>query len=192
MCTALSQGFTVADAAHMTGINTGIPLPSIKRETNLSMVYDRERMRREDAVYAEHKKAVAAGEKRVLRMTSTGELHSYPADEIGFTPGRGQAQVSTWWGMGILMIIMMFGLVAGVWLFQRPLWDGNLPEWGALWLIGFAGFLTLYTFNLARDEYRATQLRKLRRSPKPSSGGSVDINLLELGQNRGDQPGVSR
>ena len=60
------------------------------------MVYDRERERRNDAVYAEHKRAVAAGEKRVLRTTSTGELHSYPGDEIGFSPGRGQTQVSTW------------------------------------------------------------------------------------------------
>jgi len=156
------------------------------------MVYDRERMRREDAVYAEHKKAVAAGEKRVLRKTSTGELHSYPADEIGFTPGSGHAQVSTWWGMGILMVVMVLILAAGVWLFQRPLWEGNPPEWGALWLIGFAGLMTLYTFNLARDEYRATKLRKLRGSPKPSSSGRVDVNLLELGQKRPDQPGASR
>lgn len=113
------------------------------------MVYDRERMRREDAVYAEHKKAVAAGEKRVLRTTSTGEVHSYPADEIGFTPGRGQVQVSTWWGMGVITIVLGLALIVGIWLFQRPLWEGGLPDWGALWLIGFAGLMTLYTFNLA-------------------------------------------
>jgi hypothetical protein len=156
------------------------------------MVYDREQFEREDAVYAEHKEAVAAGEKRVLRKTSTGELHSYPADEIGFTPGSGHAQVSTWWGMGIIMMIMMIGLVVGVWLFQRPLWEGGPPEWGALWLIGFAGLMTLYTFNLARDEYRATKLRKRRGSPKPSSSGRVDINLLELGQKRPEWPDTSR
>ncbi|MFP5311324.1 MAG: hypothetical protein ACLGH7_02770 [Actinomycetes bacterium] len=158
----------------------------------MSMIYDRERMRREDAVYAEHKKAVAAGEKRVLRKTSTGELHSYPADEIGFTPGNGQAQVSTWWGMGILMVVSAIMLFTGVWLFQRPLWEGNPPEWGALWLIGMTGFFTPYAFFLARDEYKATQLRKLRGSPKPSSSGSVDINLLELGQDNPDTPGHSR
>ena len=156
------------------------------------MVYDREQFEREDAVYAEHKEAVAAGEKRVLRKTSTGELHSYPADEIGFTPGSGHAQVSTWWGMGIIMMIMMIGLVVGVWLFQRPLWEGGPPEWGALWLIGSAGLMTLYTFNLARDEYRATKLRKRRGSPKPSSSGRVDINLLEMGQKRPERPDTSR
>ncbi|WP_422759014.1 hypothetical protein [Paenarthrobacter sp. C1] len=125
-----------------------------------------------------------AGEKRVLRKTSTGELHSYPADEIGFTPGRGHAQVSTWWGMGVLTLVMVLLLAAGVWLFQRPLWEGDTPDWGALWLIGFVSLMSLYTFKLARDEYKATQLRKLRGSPKPSSSGSVDINLLELGQDR--------
>jgi hypothetical protein len=156
------------------------------------MVYDRERMQREDAVYAEHKKAVAAGEKRVLRKTSTGQLHSYAADEIGFTPGSGHAQVSTWWGMGIIMIVMGLGLISGLWLFQRPLWEGGGPAWGALWLIGFSGLMTLSTFNLARDEYKATQLRKRRGSPKPSSSGSVDINLLELAQDHRDQPDASR
>ena len=156
------------------------------------MIYDRERMRREDAVYAEHKKAVAAGEKRVLRKTSTGELHSYPADEIGFTPGNGHAQVSTWWGMGILMLFSAIMLMTGVWLFQRPLWEGNPPQWSAMWIIGLTGFFTPYAFFLARDEYRATQLRKLRGSPKPSSSGRVDINLLELNRDRPDQPGASR
>ena len=70
------------------------------------MIFYSEQERRNDAVYAEHKKAVAAGEKRVLRTTSTGELHSYPGDEIGFTPGRGQAQVSTWWGMAIICAVL--------------------------------------------------------------------------------------
>ena len=145
------------------------------------MVRDRERERRQDAVYAEHKKAVAAGEKRVLRKTSTGELHSYPNDEIGFTPGRGHAQVSTWWGMGILMVFSGVLFIVGCWLLQRPLWEGEGPDGGALWIIGISGFSTPYAFNLARDEYRATQRRKRRGSPKPGTG-NVDINLLEPGQ----------
>lgn len=145
------------------------------------MVYNRERERRNDAVYAEHKSAVAAGKKRVLRKTSTGELHSYSADEIGFSPGRGQAQVSTWWGMGILMVFSGIMFIGGCWLFQLPLWEGEGPEWVAMWVIGLSGFFTPYAYTLARDEYRATQLRKRRGSPKPGTG-NVDINLLELGQ----------
>ena len=156
------------------------------------MVFYSEQERRNDAVYAEHKRALATGEKRVLRTTSTGEPHSYPGDEIGFTPGRGQAQVSTWWGMGILMVVSGTILLASLWLFLHPLWEGKRPEWGALWPIGISGFFTPYAFILARDEYRATQLRKRRGSPKPGTSGAVDINLLELGQEHPDQPGTSR
>ncbi|WP_460667968.1 hypothetical protein [Kocuria himachalensis] len=56
------------------------------------MVYDPERARRNDAVYAEHQQALAAGEKRVLRTTATGELHSYANDEIGFTPAQARSR----------------------------------------------------------------------------------------------------
>ncbi|MGO4435656.1 hypothetical protein AB4Y88_20945, partial [Paenarthrobacter sp. RAF9] len=79
------------------------------------MSFDRERERRNDDVYAEHKEALARGEKRVLRKTDTGELHSYPADEIGFSPGRGQVQVRSWWGMGILAAVMgLLVILSGV------------------------------------------------------------------------------
>lgn len=145
------------------------------------MAYDRERDRRDDAVYAEHKQAVAVGEKRVLRRTSTGELHSYPGDEIGFTPGRGHAQVSTWWGMGIHAVFAVLMFLFGCLLFVLPALNGEgRLFWGALWVIGLVGFFVPYAFNLARHEYRATQLRKRRGSPKPGTG-NVDISLFELG-----------
>lgn len=147
------------------------------------MVYDRERERRDDAVYAEHKVAVAKGEKRVLRRTSTGELHSYPGDEIGFTPGRGQAQVSSWWGMAILSAFGCLGFVASVAMFLSPLLQGTGPSWGALWVVGLAGFLAWYGFNLSKDEYKAMRLRKQRGAPKPGPG-YVDVDLLELGRPR--------
>jgi hypothetical protein len=69
-------------------------------------VFDSERERRNDAVYAEHREALSRGEKRLLRKTATGELHSYAGDEIGFSPGRGQAQVRTWWGMSIVSAVL--------------------------------------------------------------------------------------
>ena len=134
------------------------------------MVFDRERERRNDAVYAEHKEALARGEKRVLRKTSTGELHSYASDEIGFSPGRGQVQVRTWWGMGILAALMGL-LFVGSWvLLLMPLGKGEQPFWGALFLTGMAGLGAWYTLGLARDEYRAAKLRKERGAPQPGGG----------------------
>ncbi|CAN7214310.1 hypothetical protein LJR078_000730 [Arthrobacter sp. LjRoot78] len=152
------------------------------------MFYTSEQERRNDAVYAEHKRAVAAGEKRVLRTTSTGELHSYPGEEIGFTPGRGQAQVSTWWGMAIICTFMGLMFLGSLVMLIVTLLQGH-GEWGALFPILLGAFGFLYAFALSRDEYRASQLRKRRGSPKPGTSGRVDINLLELGQkHRDEQP----
>jgi hypothetical protein len=133
----------------------------------LAVVYDRERERRNDAVYADHKDALARGEKRVLRRTDTGELHSYAGDEIGFSPGRGQAQVSTWWGMGIVTAVLGLLFVASWVILLMPLQKGEPPFWGALFLTALAGFGSWFTFGLAADEYRATRLRKERGVPKP-------------------------
>jgi hypothetical protein len=155
------------------------------------MIYDRERERRNDAVYAEHKMAVAAGEKRVLRTTSTGELHSYPGDEIGFTPGRGHAQVSTWWGMAIICTFMALMFIASLAMLTVTLLQGR-GEWGVLFPILLGAFGFLYALRLSRDEYRASRLRKLRGSPKPGSSANVDINLLERGQKRSDHPDTAQ
>lgn len=151
------------------------------------MIFYSEQERRNNAVYTEHKKAVAAGEKRVLRTTSTGELHSYPGDEIGFTPGRGQAQVSTWWGMAIICTVMGLLFLGSLAMLAVTLLQGR-GEWSALFPILLGAFGFLYAFRLSRDEHRASQLRKRRGSPKPGTSGRVDINLLELGQkNREEQ-----
>jgi hypothetical protein len=137
------------------------------------MVYDPERARRNDAVYAEHQQALAAGEKRVLRTTATGELHSYANDEIGFTPGAGQVQVSTWWGMGIVTAVLGLLFVLSFFILLAPMAQDRPPYWGALFVSALAGFLAWYCFLLARDEYRATQLRKERGVPKPGISGHL-------------------
>lgn len=137
------------------------------------MVYDREREQLNDAVVAEHQRAVAAGEKRVLRTTATGEFHSYAADEIGFTPGRGQLQVSTWWGMGIVTLVLGMGFVFSWVLLLAPLAKNEPPFWGALFLTVLAGLLGRYTFGMARDEYRATRVRQERGVPKPGRSGRL-------------------
>ncbi len=134
-----------------------------------------DRKRHNEAVYAEHQAAVAAGEKRVLRNTSTGELHSYPADEIGFTPGAGQAQVSTWWGMAIVATGAALLCIFSIVLLLAPLAQGQGPMWTALVLTALGGSVTIYTVSMSRLEYRAMRLRKLRGSPRPSPSGRADI-----------------
>ena len=127
---------------------------------------DRELERRNDAVRAEHKAAVARGEKRVLRKTATGELHSYAGDEIGFTPSTNQ-QVRTWWGMGIVAAFMWL-LFLGSWLLLfAPLPQGDGPAWGALFPIAMGGLGGWYSLRLARAEYRAAKVRKQRGVPEP-------------------------
>ena len=132
-----------------------------------------DRQQRDDVTRAEHQQALARGEQRVLRTTATGELHSYAADEIGFTPGRGHAQVSTWWGMGIVTTVLWAGFAFSWVLLLAPGGDGGRPFWGALFLMVLAGLLGWYTLGLARDEYRAARLRKERGIPKPGTSGRL-------------------
>ena len=134
------------------------------------MTFDRERERRNDDVYAEHKGALARGEKRVLRRTDTGELHSYPADEIGFSPGRGQAPVRSWWGMGILTTVLGLLVILSLVVLLGPMGRGEQPFWGALFHTAPGGFGAWYTFGMARDEYQAKRLRKERHVPEPGAG----------------------
>jgi hypothetical protein len=139
------------------------------------VVYDPERERRNDAVYAEHKQAVARGEKRVLRTTAAGELHSYAGDEIGFTPGAGQPQVSTWWGMGIVAAVLGLLFVFSSAMFLTPVVQGRPPVWSALFAIALGGLGAWYTLGLARDEYRATKVRKERGAPEPGTSGRLPM-----------------
>jgi hypothetical protein len=128
------------------------------------------RWRQDQAVTAEHEEAVARGEKRVLRTTKTGLLHSYPADEIGFTPGSGQTQVRTWWGMALLAVLMaLITLGSVVGMFLVPMSRGHGPQWVGLFLVAMGGLFTWYAVRLARAEYRASKVRKVRGSPEPGA-----------------------
>ncbi|SEB75379.1 hypothetical protein [Arthrobacter woluwensis] len=132
------------------------------------MAFSNDRERHNDEVIREHKAALARGEKRVLRHTKDQGLRSYPADEIGFSPGRGHPQVSTWWGMGILFTFMvLLGLGTLVVLFV-VLANGGPAPWGILVVTAFAALLSWYFFGMARDEYRARKLRRNRGTPEPS------------------------
>lgn len=147
------------------------PIPS--NHEDAPMVDDPEREQRNDAAWAEHKQAMARGEKRVLRTTATGQLHSYAGDEIGFTPGRGQAQVSTWQGMVIVTAVPGLLFAFSTVTLLAPVVQGQQPYWGALFLMALAGLGAWYTFGLARDEYRAANLRKARSTPEPGTSGHL-------------------
>lgn len=131
------------------------------------MVYDNDRKQRNDEVYAEHKAALARDEKRILQTTTAGELHSYREDEIGFLAGRGTPQVRTWWGMGILFWLMVLLGLGTLVVVLLPLARGGSAPWGVLFVTVLAGLLGWFFFGLARDEYRATKVRRSRGTPDP-------------------------
>jgi hypothetical protein len=132
-----------------------------------------ERDRRAAAVRAEHEQALARGEQRVLCTTAAGDLHSYPDEEIGFTPGSGHPQVSTWWGMGILTVVMGLLFVLSWFILLAPTASEDRPYWPATFLVALSGLLGWYTYALARDEYLASRLRRERGAPRPGSSGSL-------------------
>lgn len=133
------------------------------------MDHELSRLSQDEAVSVEHHEAVARGERRVLRTTGDGRLHSYPADEIGFTPGRGQAQVRTWWGMAVLAAVMALLALFSVVILLAPMGQGSGPEWRALFLLVMGGLGTWYCVVLARAERRAGRVRRERGSPEPGA-----------------------
>ncbi len=78
--------------------------------------------------------------------------------------------------MGILAVVAAILTVFSVVMLLAPLGQGQSPMWGgALFLTAGGGAFTFYALTLSRQEYRATQLRKLRGgSPKPNSTGRAD------------------
>jgi hypothetical protein len=122
----------------------------------------------DEEVWQWHKQALAAGQRRVLSRTMTGELHSYAKDEIGFRrngPGNG---VSTLRGLLVVTAVMTaFGIMttamaAGAW---SP--DGK-PAWGFLMLSAFAAAMVWWGLHCAVSEIKAKKIRKQRGLPTPS------------------------
>jgi len=128
----------------------------------------RELEQRNDAIHAEHRAAVTAGVQRVLRLTRTGELHSYLPDEIGLEPRGSTREVTSWWGLSILAVF--FGaLFAASWLIIFvPVAEGHAPAWGGLVVTLMSAPAALYTASLARTQHRARAVRRRRGAPEPS------------------------
>ncbi|HKT57626.1 MAG TPA: hypothetical protein VJR25_12710 [Microbacterium sp.] len=119
----------------------------------------------------DHRAAIARGEKRTLLRTTDGRLWSYAPDELGFRRD-GFMQVRTWWGVGIIALVMFAGLVLSAYLFVQPgLADGKpgwTPFWGALWLTAVALLLLVVSLRYMLRELRARRIRRERGVPEPA------------------------
>ncbi|MBM7516916.1 hypothetical protein [Nocardioides nitrophenolicus] len=125
--------------------------------------------RRNDTTHAEHRAALARGEERVLRLTRTGELHSYLPDEIGLEPRGTGREVTSWWGLAIMTTLFGALFVASWLVILGPVVrDGDPPYWGGLALTALSGALGGWTLLLAREQYRARAVRRRRGAPEPS------------------------
>jgi len=133
------------------------------------MMYDPERERRDDAVRAEHEKAVAAGEKKVLMRTRDGQLHSYARDEIGIVPAGSHVKITSAPGMALLAAFFVVVAVFTVALVVAPTSQGQDPMWSALWLTAGTLAFAVYAGRLARAEVRARRVRRARGVPAPST-----------------------
>ncbi|GAA3662764.1 hypothetical protein GCM10022237_23280 [Nocardioides ginsengisoli] len=132
------------------------------------MVDRRELEQRNDAIHAEHRAAVARGEERVLRLTRTGELHSYRPDEIGLGPVTAGIQVTSWWGLAILTAFFVAMFVASWLVVLVPVARGGSPAWGGLAMTALSAPLGIFTAHLSREQYRARRTRQARGLPEPS------------------------
>ncbi len=122
----------------------------------------------DETVAAEHRAAVLRGEDRFLRLTRTGELHSYLADEIGL-PARGSGrEVTSWWGLTILTVLFAVLFVGSWTIILLPLATGESPAWIGLLPAALGAGMGLFTGSLARMQFRARRVRISRGVPEPS------------------------
>ena len=131
------------------------------------MIDHAERSRRDEDTWQWHRQALAAGQRRVLSRTLSGELHSYAIDEIGFRrhgPGNG---VSTLWGLVVVTSVMaVFGIMTIVMAAGVLSPDGR-PAWGFLVLAAFAAGMTWWGIRCASAEIKARKIREQRGVPTP-------------------------
>lgn len=129
----------------------------------------RELEARNDAIYAEHRAIVARGEKRVLRTTRTGLLHSYRPDEIGLGPASTGREVTTWWGLSILTACFAAIFAASWAIVLVPVSRGDGPAWAGLVVTAMGGLGAAYTGHLTIIQLRARRVRRRRGAPEPGT-----------------------
>jgi hypothetical protein len=133
----------------------------------------RELEQRNDAIHAEHRAAVARGEERVLRLTRTGELHSYRPDEIGLGPAT-TTQATSWWGLAILTAFFAAMFAASWLIILLPAARGGSPAWAGLAVTALSAPMGWLTGHLSVEQYRARRTRRARGVPEPSDSPVPD------------------
>jgi hypothetical protein len=122
----------------------------------------------DDQVRADHKQALARGEKRVLFRTVEGRLHSYGKDELGVVTASSHPQVRS--AAGFLAMAVFFAAVAvfSILLIAGPTSRGEDPMWGALVLTVAGAGGVLYAVRMAGVARKAKRLRAERGIPEPT------------------------
>ncbi|WP_157371024.1 hypothetical protein [Arthrobacter sp. Leaf141] len=117
----------------------------------------------DDAVHAEHKAALARGEKWVLYLTAEGMLHSYTKTELGGPPNGS----TRWWQNlpGLLFLLPMFGLCMYV-AITNPVGTAT-AQWATLFGALLMALGAAYLIWESVVVYRARQVRIRRGSPDP-------------------------
>lgn len=129
----------------------------------------RELEARNDAIHAEHRAIVARGEKRVLRTTRTGLLHSYRPDEIGLGPASSSREVTSWWGLSILTAFFVAVFAASWAIVLVPVSRGEGPAWAGLVVTAMGALGAAYTGHLAWIQLRARRVRRRTGAPEPGT-----------------------
>ena len=133
------------------------------------MFDDAERSRRDEATRQWHHQALAAGQRRVLVRTVSGELYSYARDEIGVLTASSHPQVRS--AVGFLVMAVVFAAVAvfSILLVAGPTSRGQAPMWSALFLTAAGLGGALYAIRMAQVASRAKRLRAERGIPEPTA-----------------------
>lgn len=129
--------------------------------------------RPDQAVFDEHREALARGEERVLRRTVAGTLHSYRKDEQVSPSDDPYNLRSLPVGILISSIYLGFAVFCAVMFFVG---DGeNYPAW----VLPVGAVACVYggrpAFVFCRDEYRASKIRKERGVLQPDRGKALRV-----------------
>ncbi|GAA4361713.1 hypothetical protein [Paeniglutamicibacter cryotolerans] len=129
--------------------------------------YDPAREQRDEATRAWHNMAASPGDDRLLLRTTAGELHSYRAEEIGFTTSRSGTKLRTGTGMLVMAILCsLMALIPLYFAFTTPEKTGD-EQTGMVFAALFVMGIGLMFLAYWRRENRAKRLRRKRKLPEP-------------------------